>query len=442
MNILTQSIYPEMWSCDANLITDPSSSNPEDSGGLTLANVRHDHFSLARDIRIVAIWVGSGLSPDKRMMLGGKDLPAYTGIVHDPPQTVQLFADYPRAYELSTVFQTPGSVLGSGNDSQPLTLTQRYILTKESLKPYHEPLGVLTAARLYPIVQFSYKGLKDEKKPLNYLRIDYRFEFRLDPQIGERHTGPDLQQSSVVLDPDDLASGFKGHVKAITSPITATGTPPIEQAFDRAEKPLETEMIGKGLNYNPISGRAEKGDWDNVHVWGKTKSLPRIPGVTHGAHIHWRWGKVSFSAAPWYAPLHPVLRDIEQFKGSGGPGGPLIDNSIPGQSLKFAITENASGLEANKNPSSKKFEGLFTSSSPNKIHDGVETLIVWISIEIFRGRDFEEGKEWAGVVFPNGIYFAHYPDPYWGPIGWFGGGFQDEIHKPGTQSGTNYWYRP
>src|SRR5205823_5151240 len=63
--------------------------------------------------------------------------------------------------------------------------TQEYIFTDYSRTPFHEPAGVLTAGRLYPLLRFRIppRG-RDDDWPV-YLRVDYRLHLTLDEM---RHT--------------------------------------------------------------------------------------------------------------------------------------------------------------------------------------------------------------------------------------------------------------
>ena len=102
---------------------------------------------MARDIRVVSVWVGSkGCEQDaiKPYYLGSPDLPSVTPIKLNFLPQAKLFAPYPQLLEISTQFKTPGPVIGSTNDSQQLSITQRNVFTSYGSKPGHEPSENLT----------------------------------------------------------------------------------------------------------------------------------------------------------------------------------------------------------------------------------------------------------------------------------------------------------
>jgi hypothetical protein len=439
------SVAHDGWELVAHLRNGPA------FGGLTLSDVRHAQYLLARDIRVVRVWAGSASDPDpstgavlSSYVLGSAQFPNVEPIQESLAPAAGLLAPYPQVFQIASRFKTTGPVVGKGQESQPLALTQRYVFTKYGKNPPHEPVGVLPAARLYPLVEFSYTGSEGEFKPLNYLRVDYRFEFTVEAlldkdryekaqrnlRLGEgrispqpKSTAPGRQQAAVFLDIDVEPSALKG-AGGILSGTSIT------DVFKAAEKPLPREMIGQGLKHG------HKAQWDNLHVWGAQDPLPATPGAFHAAHVHWRWGKLA--AEPTGFPLFAV--GGAQFKGIGGAGGPLLDARIPSQHLRFAITGEPGGpWEANLNPSTRVFDDLFTGvrAQPNDISNGAE-IVFWVSIEVF--RSFENQKTnatWEGTLFPNGLYFAH--DPELTPVSVELLQLNKPMHVPGTSRG---WVRP
>lgn len=414
------------------------------SGGLVLRDIRHEDFRLARDMRVVRVWIGEDESRPENwvsMRLGAATLPVIedkiaADAVDDPkdPNTappLELLAPYPRVREYSAKFNTPGGVLGdpASGDSQPLFITQRYLFTRYSRTPSHEPLGVLTAARVYPLLQFRYDARNaTERRPPRILRVDYRLEFALDPQVKmhdlvgipfKPRARKGLNQTAIILDPDTRPSAFS-------------------DIFAAAEKPLPTETIGQGLQHG------NKADWDNIHVWGALVDvLPSTPGVTHGCHLHWRWGAfmlepssgaVTVQGGPQFGrPAAGTLR----IAGAG-----LVDWRIRDQSLRFAITgdpnRNASdpwGAAASR--SERVFDDLFISDQPALIKDGAPSIVIWLSFTIFR---HQSDSLWDGTVMLPGLYFAH--DPENTPVALAFGGSTEEFHKPGSVSGEFGWIRP
>lgn len=425
------------WSGECSLLTGAPSA------GLVLRDVKHDNFSLARDMRVVRVWIGEDQSRPENwvsMRLGASNLPAIedkiaVDAVDDPKDPnkappLELLAPYPRAREFSAKFNTPGAVLGdpASGDSQPLFITQRYLFTRYSLTPFHEPLGVLTAARVYPLLQFRYdaRNVKERRRP-RILRVDYRLEFALEPQVKmtdlvgrsfKPKSREGFNQASIILDPDTRPTAFS-------------------DLFAAAEKPLPTEAIGQGLRHG------DKADWDNVHVWGALVGLlPSTPGVTHGCHLHWRWG--AFMLVPGSGAV--TVKGGPQFgrpaAGLVQSGAGLVDWRISDQSLRFAITgdanRNATGAwRASAGPSERVFDDLFTSEQPSLIKDGAPSIVIWLSFTIFRQQS---DTLWDGTVMLPGIYFAH--DPENTPIALGLGGSTEEMHKPGSVSGSFGWIRP
>jgi hypothetical protein len=192
--------------------------------------------------------------------------------------------------DLSAEFRIPGPVLGKDKESQPLSITQRYIFTNYSNSPSHEPSGILTVARLYPLLKFSYKGAPSEPKLPTFVRVDYRIESSIemglvigpypqylyksrpivsrnpDVKTGRERYGlksPSstkklhLQQAGVFKD-RDVAPGTIGVIAKTVG--TASLRSALTDIFEAAEKPLPIEMIGKGISDNNTA------DWDNIHT--------------------------------------------------------------------------------------------------------------------------------------------------------------------------------
>lgn len=208
-------------------------------------------------------------------------------------------------------FETPNDVLDQG--SGKLTVVQQYLFTNYSDRPSHEPSGTLNAARLYPLLYFSFsKPEKIEKAP-KYVRVDYRLELALDTQLdnvpkqGLSWTDPaslivwnTLSQAGIFKDNDNLNYKLLHDIYALGRGQNAI--------FDREEKPLKFEVIGQGLNHG------NSGKWDNIHFWSyKNNELPSTPGAFHAVHIHWRWFVAASAASaldtqPWISILRLCLR--------------------------------------------------------------------------------------------------------------------------------------
>ncbi len=320
-------------------------------GGLVLANVRHDDYQMARDIRIVRIWVYP-VDADKEpqsFYLGSDELPYET-----PEASVQTFPkpeafSAPPPYDIYTKpgaggpgglrakYKTKKKVFGDDKDEDDdyLSITQTFIFTRYGKNPPHEPGGVLEAVRLFPLIKFSYGG-----KRIKSIRIDYRFHISLDIFLYTRAglLDPILDNDVLKLMPaEKIRNVLVGLTKS--RPMLAgifrdkEGTPSgptTESLFDAAEKPVLWEVIGYGL-LNGLPGRKitkkretpltpggppitgyevaddDKLTWDNLHMWanfrvGNTylKKQPSAPGAFHAFHCHWRWP---------YIIQHPSMLD-------------------------------------------------------------------------------------------------------------------------------------
>ena len=392
-------------------------------GGLVLKDVQHDQFNLARDIRVVGIWINPEEGPGwqtKRLMLGTEDFadqtadpshpnynPAYLryrGFNAPPPFDIYTQPALEHAAGVQAVYRTRKKVFGNDNDSDDdyLTITQSFIFTKYGKEPAHEPGGVLNAARIFPLVKFSYGG-----KKVKSIRVDYRFEVALDLLLDPflntgatkgmlRHPHLDTAPTIGLVDPGPtkLVQFFKlfkflARVRPMLAGIfrdkeEAPASVKTEDIFYAAEKPVPWEVIGRGLIdgipgnklTSKIVGRSahaivrqgtgnevadnDKSTWDNIHMWSNyrlgpayLKKQPSAPGAFHAFHCHWRWPDVV---------QHPDLVDRlkvflgnltetgkasvgklaeEQFQGiplNGHIGGPLLDPLIPTQTIHFAIT--------------------------------------------------------------------------------------------------------
>jgi hypothetical protein len=397
-------------------------------GGLILQNVKHDGFKLARDIRVTRIWAGKdpGVPNDwLSYKLGAPDFPAIEDKIsenrEDDPKhpyvaapKLHLLANYPRAGELSAEFNSPGAVLKVDGESNPLFITQRYLFTKYSDTPFHEPLGVLTAARLYPLLQFRYDPINpiapSDRTPPRLIRVDHRMEFEVDAQTDMSTTMPKFL-GGIAVQP-------RGTVQAAV--IQDPDVQPTFELFPAGEKPLANECIGEGFRYNIRARRTDAGHWDNIHVWGAMQSpqgrevLPPTPGVNHGVHLHWRWGKFMTAGATGVIDV-PGGPQFAQPLGPGTPaphvraGGPLIDYRLPHQSMRFAITAQASDFGASRNPSERDFDALFTGNKPQFVRDGAKSITIWLSHQI-QLPDVPYPSRWEGTVMLPGLYFAHNPE--------------------------------
>jgi hypothetical protein len=387
-----------------------------DDAGIVLTKVRHADHSFATDMRIVKVYVFPG-APDNfgvyhssSYVLGGKACPSVDNLITTEVQpNVSLLRPYAPEQQIAATFEGAPAVKGG----QKITFKQTYVFTDYNKSPSHEPGGIIEAARLYPLLRFEYQGTPGEPNPPERIRVDYRFDISLDG--GTRDAAGGSPNLVGVFTDDD---GFNVRASSI---------------FRRAYKPLPVEMIGNGLS----AGRSGPESWDNIHHWAKGSVLPPTPGAANAAHSHWRWGAIAASP-PWNS----------HYKGLGGAGGPMLDPSIPGQTLRFALTGrnpqpavpawDASSTAA----STLDFADLFTNgrSEPADIQNG-STLTQWWSFEATRSPDVaRQQPRWSGTFFVHGFFFAHGPESFFARKG---PGFTDALEKPPlTRASRKSWFKP
>lgn len=396
------------WSCQARLLDDPPYF-----GGLTLANLRHDVYNFARDVRVVRVWAGSqeptaDRPPEVQFALGDPakmPLQSMSGFPFGlglPAPSHRLVAAHRPLAEIVADFKSPGAVLPGGKGT--LSIKQRYVFTPYGNYLSHEPSGKLKAARFYPLLDFSYEDDQPSAVTLQYLRFDFRCELTIDATLRKEEASAaqafrqfSPNQGGVFRDrepgPSAGRTGFFG----------ASGI------FEAGEKPLVWEALGQGLTHG------QQGDWDNYHQWGaRPGRLPIAPGTPHAAHTHWRWSTAFASTTPTLT----VAKGGEQYYGDVGPGRALVDSRIQDQSLRFAVTVTSPDSRApaewaaERNPSTHPFDKLFTdagSDHPVDLKDGAQ-LTLWLSFEIFR-RQPAHVSRWGGTVYVHGFFFPHEPEP-------------------------------
>jgi hypothetical protein len=161
--------------------------------GLVLRNISHDNYRLARDMRVVAVWVSetspedpASPAPPRKLRLGSAGLPpiAPPAISKMPPPP----ADFGFYRTLTGVSASYGGSIGPGSD---LIVRQDYQFAPWGKNPPHEPSGNLDAARHLPLVTFRH--ITTGGKQIRYIRIDYRLNHALDvfdPSPKALPTGP------------------------------------------------------------------------------------------------------------------------------------------------------------------------------------------------------------------------------------------------------------
>jgi hypothetical protein len=389
---------------------------PKEGGGLVLQEVMHDGYYLAKDIRVVRIWVGTedpGKSQRgelKDYVLGSQEFPCLADpMILPAPKAPTEFPFYKPVAGIECRFETAEAVFGKGTEK--LKVTQQYLFTAYGKDPPHEPGHVLDAARLFPRLCFDYLPGKSEEKAKTpkYLRVDYRIHLSVDKFLDQKKNLTRVDnQAGIFRDNEHLP----GAVFDFASPILFRG-PHLEEVFAAAEKPLQYEVIGPGLIYGQSEdpNNHKEITWDNIHWWASQEKgeLPSTPGAFHAAHIHWRWAAVSGEPG---VLEKKILPGGEQFKGlnwTKNRGGPLLDPRIPVQSIRFAIAKDSPKRTAQANPSNKIFDQIFVGEDPAEVDKGTD-LVLWISIDIFRDNRMLK-KPWEGALFVHGLYFAHDPEP-------------------------------
>jgi hypothetical protein len=410
------------------------------TGGLNLYNLRHAMYRFAHDVRIAGIWVGSE-DPNKPrpkdaslvfLTLGGPDFPnsdfvAPPGKELKPPPAP--FYVYKPVSGLSASFKTKDPVFGANSDSESLEITQEYQFACYGMNPPHEPGAVLRAARFFPMIRFNLSG--SGKKKAKYLRVDFRFNLNLDnlgfdPEVRaqKQRSGQDIRgpnQVGIFRDNETIPFPIQIQIGGVED-FPFVRTPRlvrIGDIFAAAEKPLQYEIVTRGLTHGNPEDAGVRDTWDNFHQWPAPypglafSSLPTTPGAFHCAHLHWRWGAVAGDPS-LRGSLVQAAGD-PQFRGPGGnghAGGPLVDILVPDQSIQFAVTKNFNKNLDTETLSTEKFEDLFTSQhlSPEAVDKGAD-IVLWYSVEAFRdGSKLDE--PWTGTLFIHGMYFAHEQEPF------------------------------
>ena len=406
------------WSFKLSL---PGSERPDvaakigaEDAGLVMYDISHDSHYLADDIRVVSIWINPGQENETKLRLGLADFELFSDLsVRPDPRKPEMgvtssmkppyqFSDYPTVVYAQAVFQSREEIFPGGSK---LRVTQTYVLTDYSLTPAHEPGGVLSAARLFPLLEFEFISENGDTAPdelITNIRFDYRIQYNID----------------VFLDQDELTKLSNADREQVQkrpqkAALIRDKDPFSFSPLEVIEKPLWYEVIGNGLKDglpgDPLpGGEAEEvrpTTWDNVHWWGGYKQLHQIsaPGAFHAAHLHWRWGKVAQEPAPVVNALIKTKLGEKQFIGTY-IGGPLLDPRIPRQDISVILVERGAISELDQD-----FLTQLTGirPKPDFIKDGAP-LELWMPITVRLGS---ANKTRIGMVFIHGLYFAHSPAP-------------------------------
>jgi hypothetical protein len=361
-------------------------------GGLVIGDVRHDNYNLAKEIRVVRVWI----NPDSKNESEVTSFELGTSAFYD----ITGSTTYKRASSFNSVapfdvytrdtsgglkgiqakFRSKHKVFGddSDDDDDYLEIEQSYIFTKYGKSPAHEPGGILEAARIFPLIKFKYNG-----KKIKSIRFDYRMNYSLDlfyylkTQKLDGDLDKKILDEAAIKELKDKRPNLAGIFRDSEGiPISTEHLPSI---FSAAEKPCLYEIFGYGLKegipgdkIKYYTGTASNTflvyvpeeaitTWDNIHMWGNyknkkglyVKKQPSTPGAFHSLHMHWRWGDLAadpdfaerFLVAAGSGRLSIAPIGSNQFRGlkvaMQDIGGPLLDPKIPNQTLKFAITRSA-----------------------------------------------------------------------------------------------------
>lgn len=465
------------WSMNA--ITD-SSSLPK-LGGLVLKDVQHDGHNFAKDVRLLAFLVfvdvldGSGTLVNReysRYLLASSVLKASAVQELRPmPVTNPYFGPIDLlsgAFDAGTFerfFRKGANQVGyclrvdytgtagmfkqlANFEFDSIDLSQIFLFSHYGMSPPHEPGGVLTAARMHPMVKYEFHKNTSydptaEHRRLSSIRFDYRIQLYLDAFYNSTNAATDNGNNAGVFrdtasPPVFAGAAFLAGLADVSSVV-----------FEAVEKPLVYEITGPGLAKSasafpvgPVGAYmnnlpAVNACWDNVHWWGGGvgKNMISTPGAFHAAHLHWRWGEVAAGAPqgsqPQFGPGGVPSSVQGNFLGSYGV---LVDPAIWIQSVRFAVALNDAKLDpdqsgvkiADLTPSDWKtvFSGL--RAQPSDISSPSD-IVLFYSIEVHRdvtvpsitvftppnytsypGGSFTAGT--AGTVFIHGIFFAHEPE--------------------------------
>jgi hypothetical protein len=450
---MTEYLYPRGWYLQYELGT----------SGLNLYNIRHANYRLANDVRIAGIWVGSDDPNDPAkpkdaalisLKLGGPDLPNATFAPPPGPgfQSPPVpFDKYGPLFTLNASFKTKDPVLGPNTDSEFLEIIQDYQFGSYGMNPPHEPGAVLQAARFFPLLKFNISGAGKNK--VKYLRVDFRFHLNLDslgfdPEVRKQkqRSGQDVRgsnQAGIFRDRESVPFPLQFRTGGIFGPGGIVTPANIGDVYAAAEKPLQYEIGTRGLTHGRSADAGQPDTWDNYHQWGSPyggllgSPLPTTPGAFHCAHLHWRWGAAS--GDPSRKGILLKAAGDPQFRGLGWTehtGGPLLDERVPDQSIRFAVTKNFNHNLESEILSTQKFEDLFISQRavPDSVKSGAD-LVLWYSVEVF--RDIKQLQQpWEGSLFIHGLYFAHDPEPL--SFTSLAGNLSEKLLKP---TPTQKWQR-
>lgn len=187
--------------------------------------------------------------------------------------------------------------------------------------------------------------------------------------------------------------------------------------FDGAEKPVLYELVGRYVVKGQVTDT-----WDNMHWWG-TEEIPSAPGAFHAVHSHFRWTQLNTYPTPEEtqvlegvnallggAPLHlgtPQLRSMVKKFAENQLSGPLIDPTIPDQTILFAIARSGGELDKALKESKEPFDTITVKpkliAEVSELGNSGADIVYWVSCEARRAGE----EVFRGTLLVNGFYFAH-----------------------------------
>jgi hypothetical protein len=477
-------------------------------------------YNLAKEIRVIGFWIefetftkGKSIKKESkfyplkkthfshgaptilreskdRIVKKAKDLykkygsDVYNKITQDEKQTYTTYLDIIdglqnfSVYNYITGLQAEFSLLSDFEaencEFNNLSITQTYLFSDYKKTPAHEPTGKLAAARLFPLIKTNfitnptYNKNAETKTQINSIRIDYRFQPRLDVFLyfdKNNQAQNDIDKAvNLVKDLPVTTENKKDIIKILKEKPQQAGVFIDEEnvnyiaglggaedaIFKAVEKPLIYEIAAtglvKGLPHFTENETVYK-TWDNIHWWGGYKKyhIPSAPGAFHAMHLHWRWGgavkSVDYGKESQFIKSgvpSEVLKD-ERYKNLLGP---LVHPDCWIQSIRFVVVKYN---EQDNNTTTKNFNDKFSdkinspTTSLNKINDG-ENVELWYSVELHKElilpayknsytlpsspTTMAPGKTITtdlpkkilsanlnGTVFIHGLFFAHEEEP-------------------------------
>lgn len=437
----------------------------EPGWGYVIGNLMHDGHLCANQIRVERVLIGSHFDPKTKTHHAVENFTLGSNRVRriGKPSIIRFdkTATDPRGFYNPRFAVLVSYILDKvfGEEEQQMVIEQLTLFTPYGKDTAHEPGGILRAARIYPMIRFNApriefgKKLNDPYNRITAIRVLFRMRFQVQGSALENMAG-------IFRDKDDLGlASLEG--AAIKGPGNIL--------FSRAEKPLISEVVGRGV----IGGTAftrrggDKLGWDNIHQWNqefknkqeflaaaKNDKFAPTPGLPYGVHQHWRWGEVFYKGLSGRFGKR-LLQGGKQFGGLGVAGGPMIDPEVPDQLLEFGISQ--SGLREERlrkildDPNGLRFDYPLElmlaspSTEPENISLGA-ALSTWIDITAYSEYINEEYPFMASEVFPfkgqlgaHGVFFAHESEDVLPPIEMPGS--RKPMYQPGSPL-SHRWRRP